>query len=32
MNLPQDVCTVQNADRVVAFLDQRDGSAASAQQ
>jgi cytochrome o ubiquinol oxidase subunit 2 len=32
MNLPQDVCTVQNADRVVAFLDQRDGSAAGAQQ
>jgi len=32
MNLPQDVCTVQNADRVVAFLDQRDGSAAAAQQ
>ncbi|WP_373785563.1 ubiquinol oxidase subunit II [Delftia acidovorans] len=32
MNLPQDVCTVQNADRVVAFLDQRDGSTAAAQQ
>jgi hypothetical protein len=31
MNLPQDVCTVQNADRVVAFLDQR-GTSAEAQQ
>lgn len=32
MNLPQDVCTVENADRVVAFLDQREQPGAVAQQ
>ena len=32
LNLPQDVCTVQNADRVVALLDQRDQPGAVAQQ
>jgi len=32
LNLPQDVCTVRNADRVVALLDQRATPGAVAQQ
>ena len=32
LNLPQDVCSVQDADRVVALLDQRAPSGAVAQQ
>lgn len=32
LNLPDDVCSVENADRVVALLDQRDSQGAVAQQ